>query len=114
MQQRPVRKRRKKMSLQLLFRHSKYLDSIDSTQPWELHDTYERACAALKAFPPVEAQSLKVKAKAALIYGLWEISRIEEQGRLDEANAEAVRTHAQDVRDKMPQPAEEVNLDDFD
>ena len=37
------------MSTKLLWRHSKSLDNIDSTQPWEVWDTFEKARAASKA-----------------------------------------------------------------
>jgi hypothetical protein len=75
----------KPMSSQLLWRHSRFNDDLDSVQPWEVWRTYEDARRALKALSPGRArEQAKRKAKAALILGLWEIERIEENGRLKE------------------------------
>lgn len=81
----------KPMSSQLLWRHSRFNDGLGSVQPWEVWATYEDARRAWKKMSPGRARVAKRKATAARILGLWEIDRIEENGRLEEARAEENR-----------------------
>ena len=78
--------KKKPMSSELLWRHSKFNDDIDSVQPWEVWRAYEDARRAWKKMSPGPARDMaKCKATAALIFGLWEIERIEENGRARES-----------------------------
>jgi hypothetical protein len=79
----------KPMSSQLLWRFSQFNYGLGSVQPWEVWETYENARRAWKKMSPGRAREMaKRKATAARIMGLWEIERIEENGRLEEARAE--------------------------
>ena len=78
--------KKKPMSRQLLFRHSPFNDQLGSVQPWEVWLEYEDARRAWKKMSPGRARNMaKRKAKAALVLGLWEIDRIEENGRARES-----------------------------
>ena len=77
--------KKKPMSSQLLFRNSPFNYGLDSVQPWEVWRAYEDARRAWKKMSPGRARNMaKRKATAALVLGLWEIERIEENGRLEE------------------------------
>lgn len=101
--------KKKRMSSQLLFRNSPFNYGLGSVQPWEVWKTYEDACRALKKMSPGRArEKAKRKAKAALILGLWEIDRIEENGRLEE---EAERKRVLTLRDNKKQADYEHPMD---
>jgi hypothetical protein len=56
------------MSSQLLWRHSRFNDRLDSVQPWEVWRTFEDAHRALKKMSPGRAREMaKRKATAARI-----------------------------------------------
>ena len=103
--------RKKPMSSQLLFRNSPFNYGLDSVQPWEVWRAYEDARRAWKKMSPGRARDMaKRKATAARILGLWEIERIEENGRLEE---EAERKRVLALRDnkKDAEPAPPGNLE---
>jgi len=103
--------KKKRMSSQLLFRNSPFNYGLGSVQPWEVWKRYEDACRALKKMSPGRArEKAKRKAKAALILGLWEINRIEENGRLEE-EAERKRVLALRDNEKDDKPAPPGNLE---
>jgi hypothetical protein len=75
----------KPMSSKLLWRFSPLNYGLGSVQPWEVWLDYEDARRAWKKMSPGPAREMaKCKATAARIFGLWEIERIEENGRLEE------------------------------
>jgi hypothetical protein len=79
----------KPMSSKLLWCFSRFNYGLGSVQPWEVWSIYEDARRAWKKMSPGRAREMaKRKATAARIMGLWEIERIEENGRLEEARAE--------------------------
>ncbi len=72
----------KPMSSQLLWRFSEFNYGLGSVQPWEVWSIYEAARRAWKKMSPGPARDMvRCKATAARILGLWEIERIEENGR---------------------------------